>query len=83
MAQSRVRLNHQAISKLLKSDAFAQLVNDAATRVAAHAGDNAHVDRYTTDRGAAAVVVPAEDQARDGKLTRAAAAAGLEVKQKP
>ena len=38
---------------------------------------------YTTDRGAAAVMVPAEEQARDGALTRAAAAVGLEVKQKP
>ncbi|WP_280185829.1 MULTISPECIES: hypothetical protein [Nocardia] len=84
MAQPRVRLNHQAIAKLLKSDALAQLANDAAIRVAAASGsDNVHVDRYTTDRGAAAVVVPAEEQARDGVLTRGAAAAGLEVKPKP
>ncbi|NEW27248.1 hypothetical protein [Nocardia cyriacigeorgica] len=79
-----MRLNHRNIEKLLKSDAFANLVNDAAIRVAAASvSDNVHVDRYTTDRGAAAVVVPAEEQARDGVLTRGAAAAGLEVKQKP
>lgn len=83
MARPRVRLNRRAVGNLLKSDAFAQLANDAANRVAALAGENAQVERYTTDRGAAAVVVPAEDQARDGVLTRAAAAAGLEVKPKP
>lgn len=83
MARQTVRLNRRAIAALLKSDAFAQLANDAAARVAANIGDSAQVETYTTDRGAAAVLVPAEDQARDGALTRAAAAVGLEVKAKP
>lgn len=83
MATPRVRLNRQAVANYLKSDVVAQIVNDAANRIAANAGDNAQVEQYTTDREAAAVLVPAEEQARDGTLTRAAAAAGYEVKQKP
>ncbi|WP_028477919.1 hypothetical protein [Nocardia sp. CNY236] len=84
MATARgVRLDHRGLGKILKSQAFADVVNDAAIRVAAAAGDNAEVDKYTTDRKAAAVIVPAEDQARDGALTRAAASVGLEVRAKP
>jgi hypothetical protein len=78
-----VRLNSAGIARLLKSPEFAAMVNDAAVRAAAGAGANAVVEPYSTDREAAAVVVPAEDQARDGVLTRGAAAAALEVKQKP
>ncbi|WP_063017197.1 MULTISPECIES: hypothetical protein [Nocardia] len=83
MANPRVRLNNAAIGKLLKSPAFAALVNGVAAEVAAAAGSDAEVDHYTTDRGAAAVKVPAADQAMYGTLTRAAEAVGLEVKQKP
>lgn len=82
MARQTVRLNRTAVGNLLKSEGFSQFVNAVAARVAAEAGDDAIVEGYTTDRGAAAVLVPAEDQARDGALTRAAAAVGLEVKQK-
>jgi hypothetical protein len=78
-----VRLNRAGIARLIKSPEFAALVNDAAIRAAAGAGPNAKVETYTTDREAAAVVVPAEDQAIGGALTRGAAAAGLEIKQKP
>jgi hypothetical protein len=83
MARQGVRLNRRAVGNLLKSDAVARVVNEAAARIAAEAGENAEVEQYTTDREAAAVLVPAEEQARDGTLTRAAAAAGYEVKQKP
>ena len=62
------------------------IVNDAAARVAAnvHVDAEVVVDHYTTDRAAAAVTI--RDlrgmlwQARDGVLTRAASAAGLEVR---
>lgn len=81
--QTGVRLNNRNIGKFLKSDAVAAIVNAAAERIAAEAGPNAVVEQYTTDREAAAVLVPAEEQARDGTATRAAAAAGYEVKQKP
>lgn len=75
-----LRLDHGAIARLLTSREFAAVVKDAADRVAAEAGEDATVSEYTTDRSAASVWVPAEQQARDGVLTRAAAAAGLEVK---
>lgn len=80
MARQRVRLNRAGVGKVLKSEAFAALANAAAAKVAAAAGEGAVVEGYTTDRGAAAVLVSAEDQALNGTLTRAAAAAGLEVK---
>ncbi len=82
MAANRIRLNSRNIEKLLKSSEFAAMTNQAARRIAEAAGPDAEVQPYTTDRKAAAVVVPAEQQARDGVLTRAAASAGLEVKQK-
>jgi hypothetical protein len=80
---AEVWLNRAAIAHLLKSPAFAAMVNEVAHRVAAEAGEDATVSEYTTDRSAASVWVPAEQQARDGVLTRAAAAVGLEVKQRP
>lgn len=83
MVTSRVRLNNRTIANLLKSQGVADLVNRAAREVAAHAGEDADVDEYTTDRGAASVAVPAEQQAIEGALTRAAAAASLEVRQRP
>lgn len=57
-------------------------VNALARQVGGNAGDDAEVDDYTTDRAAAAVTVPADQQAKDGVLTRAAAAAGLDVRLK-
>jgi hypothetical protein len=57
-------------------------VNALAHQIGDQAGADAEVDPYTTDRAAAAVTVPAERQAKDGALTRAAAAVGLEVRPK-
>ncbi|GAB4582621.1 hypothetical protein [Nocardia sp. IFM 10818] len=82
MAGSRVRLNHANIAKLLTTQ-FADMVNDAAHKIAADAGPDVLVEPYTSDRNAAAVLVPAEQQAIDGTLTRAAAANGIEVRAKP
>ncbi|MFE3057636.1 hypothetical protein [Nocardia sp. NPDC059239] len=82
MANANIRLNNAAIGKVLKT-AFGPLVNQVADEIASHAGPDAIVDDYTTDRNAAAVLVPAEQQAADGSLTRAAAAVGLEVRAKP
>ena len=77
-----VALNSPGIRAILRRPEVAAMVNAMARRVAAQIdGDDVHVDEYTTDRAAAAVVVPAERQAVDGALTRAAAAVGLEVKQ--
>lgn len=60
----------------------AQHINALAKQVAEHAGADAQVEEYTTDRAAASVKVPAGQQAKDGTLTRAAAAVGLEVRTK-
>lgn len=81
MASSSFKLNRAGGAEVLKQLA-ADAVNDLAQQVAASAGPDAEVSKYTTDRAAAAVSVPAEQQARDGALTRAAAAAGLEVRAK-
>lgn len=58
-------------------------IKDLAGQVADAIGEGAELKIYTTDRAAASVSVPAEMQAKDGVLTRAAAAAGLEVRPKP
>jgi hypothetical protein len=78
---SGFRLNRKGGAEVLKKLA-AQRVNAVAHEIAAKAGPDAVVVEYTTDRAKAVVKVPAEQQARDGVLTRAAAAAGLEVKSK-
>lgn len=54
-------------------------IKDLADQIAAQAGEGATVRTYQTDRAAAAVSVPADAQAIDGVLTKAAAAVGLEV----
>lgn len=78
---SNFKLNRRGGAEVLKELA-AQQINAIAQQIAAQAGPDAEVDEYTTDRAAAAVRVPAEQQAKDGALTRAAAAAGLEVRLK-
>ncbi|SHU94422.1 Uncharacterised protein [Mycobacteroides abscessus subsp. abscessus] len=78
---SNFKLNRKGGAEVLKELA-AQQINAIAKQIAAQAGPDAEVDEYTTDRAAAAVRVPADQQAKDGVLTRAAAAAGLEVRLK-
>ncbi len=78
----KVRLNNAGVAKLLKSAAFAEVVDAAARQIAAAAGPDAEVEGYTTDRGAASVSVPADQQAIGGALTRGAEALGVEVVQK-
>lgn len=75
------KLNIKGGAEVLKELA-AQHVNALAQQVADQAGDEAVVEKYTTDRAAATVSVPAAQQAKSGALTRAAAAAGLEVRLK-
>ena len=82
MADFSIKLNRKKVAELLKSAQFAAAVNRAADAIAADIGPRAKVYRYTTDRKAAAVGVPAGMQARDGALTRAAAKVGLEVRAK-
>ncbi len=81
MASSSFRLDRKGGSEVLKQLA-AQQINALAKQVAAAAGEDAVVEEYTSDRAAATVSVPAGQQAKDGRLTRAASAAGLEVRAK-
>lgn len=78
---ARFKLNRKGGAEVLKQLA-APHINALAQQIAAQAGDDAVVSEYTTDRAAAAVSVPAEQQAKDGALTKAASAAGLEVTPK-
>lgn len=64
------------VLKVLAADAIATL----AQQVAAAAGDGAVVELSTLDRARAVVKVPADMQARDGVLTRAATQVGLDVR---
>ncbi|OOL30709.1 hypothetical protein GQ85_18205 [Rhodococcus rhodochrous] len=76
-------MNRSAVEDLLLSEPFRNITNEAARDVGEKAGGRRKgviVDEYTTDRTAAAVKVPAARQAKSGALTRAAAAAGLEVR---
>ncbi len=60
-------------------DLVAPHIDALAGVVAAMCGDEVTVNHQVRDRAVALVSVPAEAQAKDGLLTRAAAAAGLEV----
>lgn len=75
------KLNRKGGAEVLKQIA-AEQVDALARQVADHAGKDAEFEKYTTDRAAASVSVPAHQQAKDGVLTRAAAASGLEVRLK-
>lgn len=75
------KLNRKGGAEVLKQLA-ADAINDLGRQIAAQAGDDAEFEPYTTDRAAAAVSVPAHQQAKDGVLTRAASAAGLDVRSK-
>lgn len=81
MAQSSFKLNRKGGAEVLKQLAAPQ-INALAQQIAAKSGEDAVLEEYTTDRAAALVSVPAGQQAKDGRLTRAAAAAGLEVRAK-
>lgn len=84
------RLDTAGVREILKGPEVRRVVDDLAGEIAAHVrasvpdGTPVTVRGYTTDRGAATVTV--QDvramawQARDGILTRAAGAAGVEVK---
>lgn len=67
------------VLKELAAGAIAELTQQVADAV----GEGAEVTMSTTDRARGSVSVPAELQAKDGVLTRAASAAGLEVTLRP
>ena len=75
------KLNRKGGAEVLNQLA-SDAINSLARQVAGGAGPDAEFVEYSTDRAAASVSVPAPQQAKDGRLTRAAAAAGLEVRSK-
>lgn len=84
-------MDSDGIAELLKSDQVAAAIHDIAERVAANVRGarpeaDVVVDRYETDRAAASVTIreayARRLQVRDGILTRAAAAEGLEVTER-
>lgn len=74
-------LDRDGGAEVLKA-VFADAIAELAREVADKAGPNAVVEISTTDRARAKVRVPAEEQAKDGVLSRAASQAGLAVVQK-
>jgi hypothetical protein len=84
------RLDTAGVREILRGDEVRELIDGKAGEVADNvkallpSGVPVEVRKYTTDRGAATVVVADVRgmawQARDGILTRAAGFAGLEVK---
>lgn len=94
MARKDVKLDHDGMADLLKAAEVAVMVRGVAEQVAGNvrsqlAGKEPSVDvvvdDYMTDRAASSVTIKdirgKRYQARDGVLTRACAAAGLEVRQ--
>ncbi|QIJ61405.1 hypothetical protein [Streptomyces sp. JB150] len=86
----RFELDSAGVREILRGPEVRDLIDGIADEVAGNvralvpAGTTIEVRGYTTDRGAATVVVADVQamawQARDGILTRAAGSAGLEVK---
>lgn len=73
------------VLKELAKEAISELALQigAAADDGAKAADFSQIGDYVTDRFVATVTVPAERQAKDGALTRAATSAGLEIRLRP
>jgi hypothetical protein len=86
----RFELDRRGIREVLRSPEMHQMVNEAAAgiqqrvRAKLPPATPVRVERYSTDRGAAAVVIADPRgmswQARDGVLTRSAGELGIEVR---
>lgn len=85
------RLDHAGVAEILRSSEVRDAVHGLAEEIADAArsqqpGADIVVDDYTTDRAASSVTIREPQamtwQVRDGILTRAAAAAGLEVTER-
>lgn len=75
-------LDTGVVGQIMKSDpGLVAAVDAAAASVLKNAGAGAKIHYYTTDRHVAGITVKAEDQAKHGKLTRAAGISAAEVTQ--
>lgn len=69
----------KAIGRIAKTDkGLKAFIHNTAEQGADRAGG--HVEDYVTDRVVSAVVVGAEDQAKDGKATKAAGELGWPIR---
>lgn len=91
MADVQVKLDSAGISQVLHSAGVARALHTKAEEIAgavrsARPDADVVVDDYTTDRAASSVTIRDARgrlwQVRDGILTRAAAASGLEVAER-
>jgi hypothetical protein len=80
--QPQFVLDHAVIGQIAKFDpGLMAAVDAAAESVHSNAGVGASIHHYTTDRHVAGITVPAIDQAKHGKLTRAAGITAAEISQ--
>ncbi|WP_319456870.1 MULTISPECIES: hypothetical protein [unclassified Mycobacterium] len=71
--------DRKAIGRIARRDpGLKKVIHDTAAAGAERAGG--HVEDYTTDRVVSAVVVGAEDQAKDGVATKAAGELGWPIR---
>lgn len=71
--------DRKAIARIAKRDPkLKAAIHDLAESGAAKAGG--HVEDYVTDRSVSAVVVGAEDQAKNGAITKAAGELGWPIR---
>lgn len=87
MSGMEIKLDHGGMAAILTSGAVAGVIAAVTEAVAEGAADTdgspypVAVHHYVTDRAAGSVSIPEAAQAIRGSLTRAAAAAGLEVNE--
>lgn len=82
--RGKFKLNRKTVRHIARSDGgLKDALHDAAERTADNAGPNATIETYTTDRMVAGIVVPADEQARDGVATRAAQQTASGAKVRP
>lgn len=83
-------LDYAAIGVILRSPEVRAAITELANQVVANLnaeGEPVVIRQYTTDRAAVAVSIESPKgllmQVEDGVLTKAAAAVGLQIKEKP
>lgn len=88
MAAPEVHLDFDAIGKIIRGPELRKVMTEAAHALAQELGARGvrqvWVNSYTTDRAAASVTIPGHDvdtEIRDGLLSNAAVAIGLEMKR--
>jgi hypothetical protein len=86
MATSRgtFKLNRRTVRTIMREDnGLKAALHDAAEETREGAGPNATIDEYRTDRMVAGIIVPADEQARDGVATRAAQQTASRARVRP